>query len=147
MTNENAAAGDLRRAFQLAHRGVPVRRHRGSEAREVCESGELVEGGVVILALDRASVGVFRVAGSVYALRNECPHNGAELCRGHLSAVYPPEAVGFDLPEPQLAGRVLSCPLHGRQYDIVTGQALFDVQGSVLTYDAWEENGRVFVRV
>ncbi len=139
--------GGVERAFDKARTGSPVRRHKGTKTVRVCSSTELAEGGVSIVELERFSVGVFRIDGTVYALRNECPHNGAEICRGHVSAVYPPGTHSVLFSAPELEGRVLSCPLHGRQYDIVTGQALFEEEGSVLTYKAWEEGGAVYVEV
>lgn len=137
----------VERAFARAREGQPVRRHKGTTRVRACASSQLPEGGVFIVVLERFSVGIFRIDGAVYALRNECPHNGAEICRGHVSAVYPPTAQSYSLSTPELDRRVLSCPLHGRQYDIVTGQAMFEEHGSVLTYTAWEEDGTVYIEV
>ena len=139
--------GTVSKAFASALENKPIRRHKGERAVEVCDSEDLPEGGVRILDVDGFSIGVFRIGEGLRAIRNECPHNGAELCRGHVSSAYPPGPPASFVPEPALEGRVITCPWHGRQFDIVTGQALFEHGGSVLTYDVWEDDGKVLVRI
>lgn len=45
------------------------------------------------------------VAGALYALDNNCPHNGGPLGQGCLD------------------GRELACPWHGWRWDVATGRA------------------------
>jgi nitrite reductase/ring-hydroxylating ferredoxin subunit len=57
---------------------------------------ELVAGGRVIA--------LFHVAGTIYALDGICPHQGGPLGKGTL------------------AGCVVTCPWHGWQFDVCSGQ-------------------------
>jgi nitrite reductase (NADH) small subunit len=60
------------------------------------ECGEYVAG-------DRI-VALFNVAGTFYALDGICPHQGGPLGKGSLS------------------GCIVTCPWHGFQFDVTTGQ-------------------------
>ena len=56
-----------------------------------------------VVAEDRL-VAVFNVGGQFYALDGLCPHQGGPLGRGRLE------------------GSVVTCPWHGWQFDVKTGQ-------------------------
>jgi len=47
---------------------------------------EIAPGQRKVVEIDGRSIGVFNVDGRYYALRNTCPHAGAPLCEGTLSA-------------------------------------------------------------
>lgn len=143
-------ASDERRgvisAFATITAGKPVRVYRGKNPVRVLGAGEVSEGKLSIVEAEGHSIGIVRIDGSLYAIRNECPHNGAELCKGTISGTYPPgEAWRFENAE--LEGRILACPWHGRQFDVVTGQAIYEPEVSALTYEVWEEGGEIYVKV
>jgi 3-phenylpropionate/trans-cinnamate dioxygenase ferredoxin subunit len=64
---------------------------------------ELAPGRRRLAFVDGRSVVLFNLEGSVHAIDNSCPHNGASLASG------------------QLEGTVLRCPAHGLRFDLVTG--------------------------
>ena len=66
---------------------------------ENLECGKMVE-------VAGVSIAVFNVGGSYYAIENTCPHRGGPLAEGTL------------------AGGVVTCPLHGAQFDVKTGSVL-----------------------
>lgn len=91
------------------------------------------------------SIGVFNVDGHLFALRNTCPHQGAQLCLGTVRGTMLPSdpyeyRYGRD-------GRVLRCPWHGWEFDLETGEKLFDVteRARVKTYEVSVEGDRVVV--
>ncbi|CAM2172750.1 3-phenylpropionate/trans-cinnamate dioxygenase ferredoxin component [Paraburkholderia sacchari] len=53
--------------------------------------------------IDGRSVVVFNVEGSLHAVENSCPHNGASLASGRLE------------------GNLITCPAHGLRFDLRTG--------------------------
>jgi len=69
----------------------------------VGSAGELAPGGRKLAFVDGRSVVLFNVEGTVHAIENSCPHNGASLASGKLE------------------GRVLQCPAHGLRFDLTTG--------------------------
>jgi nitrite reductase/ring-hydroxylating ferredoxin subunit len=134
------------KAFETIRSGNPVRVYNGKKAVRVLDSDEVPEGAFAMVEAERHSIGITRIAGGLHAIRNECPHNGAELCKGTVSATYPP-GEAWRLDEAELEGRILACPWHGRQFDVVTGQALYESDVSALTYEVWEDGDGVYVRV
>ena len=118
-------------AFATADAAEPPRKR----TREVAigRADEIAVGGRKIVQIEHLSIGVFRLADGFYALRNYCPHQGAELCKGTLHGTHRPGPVTEFIPA--LPGRVLRCPWHGWEFDIVTGKGLYDDKGRVSTYE------------
>jgi nitrite reductase (NADH) small subunit len=88
-------------------------------------------------------MGVFNVNGSYYALRNICPHRGAPLCRGRLRPLM--VSSGVYQVDREREGEILKCPWHQWEFDIKTGQALFDDSLRVKTYRVEQEGDEVVV--
>lgn len=111
---------------------------------EVCRAEDLPPGTRKIVTVDRRSIGVFNSDGRYYAVRNSCPHQGAELCLGRVGGTLltsPPHEYIYGME-----GRVLRCPWHGFQFDLETGRSLFDPDGfRVKTYPVNLEDGVVVV--
>lgn len=118
-------------AFAMAEAAQPPRKRD----REVVigRADEIPVGGRKIVQVDHLSIGVFRLEDGFHAVRNYCPHQGAELCKGTVHGTYRPGPVTEFVPA--LAGRVLRCPWHGWEFDIVTGKGLYDERGRVTTYE------------
>lgn len=75
-------------------------------------------------------VAVFRVAGRLYAIADRCPHAGAALSGGDVDSA------------------VVTCPRHGSQFDITTGERVRGPADSgVACYPLAEQAGQVFLVV
>jgi 3-phenylpropionate/trans-cinnamate dioxygenase ferredoxin subunit len=70
------------------------------------------------------SIGVFNVHGEYYAIRNLCPHEGAPLCRGIVTGTTLPSQPGEYIWAKD--GEIVRCPWHGWEFDITTGQSVFN---------------------
>lgn len=79
-----------------------------------------------IVEVAKRSIGVFNVNGDLYALRNNCPHQGAPLCLGETWGVVEADTPGEYRYRNR--GEVLTCPHHGWEFDIRTGQSVCDPQ-------------------
>ena len=89
---------------------------------------DLTPGVPMPLEVDGARVVLARVGDAVYALADGCAHQGGPLSEGKLS------------------GTRLSCPWHGWQYDVRTGQCLFPRSGAaVASYRVAIREGEVRV--
>jgi nitrite reductase/ring-hydroxylating ferredoxin subunit len=91
----------------------------------VARADELPAGSRLIVEVAGRSIGIFNVEGNLYALRNRCPHNGGPLCEGG------PVLSLLDATRPGVyhvddSRRFITCPWHGWEYDIATGQSWFD---------------------
>lgn len=136
------SSGSVSRAF-LKVQETPSRSQRRNKRFLVGPVAELPPGQKKIVQVENLSIGVFNIAGQYFAVRNLCPHQGAPLCQGHVQTTHAPSEVGVF--EPALQGRVLRCPWHGWEFDIPTGQALYDEKARVATYTVTVENGEIFL--
>jgi 3-phenylpropionate/trans-cinnamate dioxygenase ferredoxin subunit len=92
----------------------------------VASLDELPPGARKIVAVAGRSIGIFNVDGTLYAVRNQCPHQGAELCTGQVLGRLESERPGEYV---YTAGQpMLRCPWHGWEFDLKTGQSWFDPQ-------------------
>ncbi|MGF6904590.1 3-phenylpropionate/trans-cinnamate dioxygenase ferredoxin subunit [Paraburkholderia sp. GAS348] len=64
---------------------------------------ELAPGQRKLAFVDGRSIVLFNIDGTIHAIDNACPHNGASVASG------------------QLEGCVLRCPAHGLRFDLRTG--------------------------
>jgi nitrite reductase/ring-hydroxylating ferredoxin subunit len=91
-----------------------------------------------IVEIDGRSIGVFNVGGRYFALRNQCPHAGAQLCEGVLSGLVTSRMPGEYTYLRD--GEILRCPWHGWEFDIATGRSWFDPERTrVRAYEATVE--------
>ncbi len=99
-----------------------------------------------IVTVRGRQIGVLRVEGEFFALRNTCPHRGAPLCEGTVSGTFLPSR-----PHDYVYGmenRVLRCPWHGWEFDLRSGRSLFQPdEVRVKTYRVSVEDGEVFLHV
>lgn len=85
---------------------------------------DLPPGQRLIVDVRGKPVRIFNVGGKFFALRNRCPHQGAELCRGPIVATLTSSAPGeyeYNADE-----TLLQCPWHGWEFDLSTGRSWFD---------------------
>lgn len=85
---------------------------------------EIPPGQSRIVTVRGREIGVFNVKGDYYALINRCPHEGAPLCKGHITGRMEADRPGeYRLTK---VGEMLRCPWHGWEFDIRTGQSWCD---------------------
>jgi nitrite reductase/ring-hydroxylating ferredoxin subunit len=90
----------------------------------VARAADIREGTRLLIDVQGRSIGIFNIEGTFYALLNRCPHLGGELCKGDVLNLVHSERPG----EMRLdtSRHLITCPLHGWEYDIATGQSWFD---------------------
>lgn len=90
----------------------------------VGRTSEIPPGERKLIDVGGRSIGVFNVEGTFYALRNMCPHQGAPLCRGSIQGTAEASRPGEYVWGRE--GRILRCPWHGWEFDITTGESVFN---------------------
>jgi nitrite reductase (NADH) small subunit len=96
---------------------------------KVAALAELPPGAMKLLALAGIGLAVFNIEGRFYAIRNRCPHEGGPVATGPLK------------------GTVITCPRHGWQFDVTTGQSTNRGAFSVKTYPVVIKEGAVYVEL
>ncbi len=87
------------------------------------------EGGGVEVAVKGRIVAVFRVGDEFFALDGICPHAGGPLGKGRLD------------------GTVVTCPWHGWQFDVRTGEHCLNPQICQERFPVKVEDGKVFIQI
>ncbi len=72
-------------------------------------------------------IALFNVNGQFYATDNTCLHRGGPLGQGVLE------------------GEVVTCPWHGWQYNVTTGETVFNEQMKVETFEVKVEGDDIIV--
>ena len=86
---------------------------------------------------------MFNIEGEFFALRNRCPHQGGALCEGKLWGVLTATAPGEFSYEPRR--EILTCPWHGWEYKLKTGECAPDPTLRLKSYEVLERDGGVYV--
>jgi 3-phenylpropionate/trans-cinnamate dioxygenase ferredoxin subunit len=73
---------------------------------EVVTAGELKQGEMKSFNVSDKEILIARVGDSYYAADNRCPHLGGKLSNGNLN------------------GTIVTCPLHGSQFDLTNGDII-----------------------
>ncbi len=100
-----------------------------AEFVRVAELEALPEGRVRVFRVRGRGVALLHAAGAVYAVKDTCPHLGVSLEGGAVSA------------------GILTCPGHGWQFDLATGDALDHPSSGLRCYRAEVREGIVWVEI
>jgi nitrite reductase (NADH) small subunit len=98
-----------------------------------------------VFRLDDRPVGVVRTRQGFFAVRNRCPHQGADICSGKVSGtMVPSKPFEYDYSEETL---VLACPWHRWEFELATGRAFgrITTNKKLATYDVDVEGDQVYV--
>lgn len=112
----------------------------------VCKVSDLPPGKRVVLPLGKFGIGVFNVAGTLYALANYCPHRGAPVCLGWLSGKATASGRGYQIIW-EKEGEILRCPWHGWEFEIATGTSLLPPWRRIRRYPVLVEGDDIHVEV
>lgn len=108
----------------------------------------IAEGGRKVVLCGRREIGIFRIAGSLHAWHNMCPHRQGPICQGKIypRVVEPVDEDGevrllqYDETRMQIA-----CPWHGYEFDLVTGRCQGYDRLGLRRAELREENGDLYV--
>lgn len=116
-------------AIDTYERGLGLGRPK--EYREVLVglASEIPEGERKIVQVDDLSIGVFHHKGQMVALRNHCLHRGGPVATGALE------------------GDTLTCPWHGYQYNVNTGELLVDPSLKLDTYRLVRKGDEIYLAI
>ncbi len=110
---------------------------------EVARIQELESGKMKMVTARGHEILLVRTQDKCYAVSNRCPHMNGDLSQGKLE------------------GTIITCPVHGSQFDISTGQVVRWLKGGLMskvsatfkpgrslkTYNVRIENGRILIEL
>ena len=77
---------------------------------KVADTSALPAGKMMVVTAGDKEILLANVDGAYYAITNKCTHLGGSLVKGNLN------------------GSVVTCPRHGAQFDVKTGQAVSEAK-------------------
>ncbi|TJY42619.1 Rieske (2Fe-2S) protein [Cohnella pontilimi] len=107
----------------------------------VSPSSDLQEGQRLLIEVNGSEIGIIRAEGKCYAFRNACPHQGVQMIYGSVTGTMLPSD-----PHQYVYGQhneIIRCPLHGWEFNLQTGKAVFSPSVSMIKYDVQEEDGSI----
>ena len=90
---------------------------------------DIPPGDARVVSVAGREIALCNVEGTFYAVDNTCPHRGGPLGEGFID------------------GTRLTCPWHGWQYDLTTGQNVLPLSAGVTCFAARIEGDDVLVEV
>ena len=94
---------------------------------KVLEVAALPPGEAALAVVNGQDVALFRRGEEILAIGNECPHQGGNLCDGHIE------------------GDIVICPLHGWEFDLRSGVCMTVPGESVPRYHVTVEDGAILL--
>ncbi len=95
----------------------------------VAEEKEITAGAGKMVSVNGNNIGLFRIGKSIYAMHGICPHRDGPVGEGELE------------------GNIVTCPWHGWQFDVTTGQNKMMESIKLPTYKVIVENGKVYLDI
>jgi len=97
---------------------------------KVAQVSQVASGTGTVVSAEGRAIAVFNVGGTFYALANECTHMGGPLGKGRLD------------------GTTVTCPWHGSQFDVTSGEVKKGpARRPVATYPVRVQGDDVFVQI
>ena len=94
---------------------------------KVLELAALSPGQAALVTVDGEDVALFRRDDEIFAIGNECPHQGGSLVDGFVE------------------GDIVTCPLHGWEFDLRSGACMTIPGESVPRYTVTLEGGSILL--
>jgi nitrite reductase (NADH) small subunit len=116
-----------------------------AEGTRVCRADEVALGEHRRVMVGRKALVLCRsAAGEFYAVSDNCPHQGASLCKGKLDGLMSSTGPGRYVYGRE--GEILRCPWHAWEFDVTTGCSVWGEDGYRLaTYPVTVRDGDVIV--
>ncbi len=129
---------------------MPNRREHGQTHRQAQIVGSVTDfpaGTHRIVIVNGREIGIFHAHDGFHALPNLCPHQLGPLCKGKVSGTLVSTAATDWKLQWVRDGEIVTCPWHGLEYHIATGQCLAYPEIRLRTYEVWVEDDQVMLRV
>ena len=93
----------------------------------VLDLAALPPGGVELVVVRGMDVALFRRGEEIFALGNECAHKGGNLCDGRIE------------------GDIVTCPLHGWEFDLRSGVCMTIPGETVPHFTVTVDDGGIYL--
>lgn len=115
----------------------------------IAHTDELDDGDRLLCEIEGRQIAVFRIDGEYQAYTNWCPHQAGPVCEGTITGTWDAE---FDRETLEVSmdwcneDEILSCPWHGWEYDVTSGNSLSS-DARLLSHPVRVEDEEIIVSV
>jgi nitrite reductase (NADH) small subunit len=120
-----------------------------SQVREyiIASVNDIPSGAHKVVEVGNRKIGVFNIDGQYYALPNLCPHQLGPLCSGKVSGtLIANRETDWQIQWDQ-EGEIVTCPWHGLEFHIPTGQCLAFAEIHLRSYKVWADGDFIKLRI
>jgi nitrite reductase/ring-hydroxylating ferredoxin subunit len=117
---------------------------------KVCRLSELEEKKPLAFRFQEREVGLIRVQDDVYAYENTCPHFGGPVCLGEVFGKIELEMDELKRVKREVVSEEtlhLVCPWHGYEFDLRSGECVFDPKLKLRRYPVTVQGEDVYVHL
>ncbi|SFE52650.1 Rieske (2Fe-2S) protein [Alteribacillus iranensis] len=113
----------------------------------ICKKNELLPGEKKAVSVGKKSIVVVCTGDNEYhAIKNSCPHQGAELSEGRVGGTTVSQEVG--VIQYDKINEVIRCPWHGFEFNVKTGCPLYPSDKTrIKTYDVQVEDENIVINL
>ena len=116
-------------SFELKYPTILTRGEKMASFVKAAMTSSVPEGSGTVLELEGKTIALFQVNGKFYAIDNTCKHRGGPLGEGGLD------------------GNVVTCPWHGFQFDVTTGNCATNPAIAQTCYNVKVEGENVLIQL
>ncbi len=109
--------------------------------------GDFPPGTHKVVRVRNMDIGIFNVGGTFYALLNVCPHQYGPLCSGPVGGQMICNAATEWRFQWVRSGEIVTCPWHGLEFDLTTGQCLATKKYRVRQFPLQVVDGELRLRI
>jgi nitrite reductase/ring-hydroxylating ferredoxin subunit len=110
----------------------------------VARVADVPVGGCKRVEVSGRAIAIYNVGGRFYALFDRCPHQGGPLSAGTVATDLRSDRPGQLCFDP--ARSYVTCPWHGWEFDLATGQSWFDAATRTRRYGVQVAAGQQILR-
>lgn len=114
-------------------------------AHVVAQASDIPAGSHRVVKVGKRELGIFNIDGTFYALPNLCTHQLGPLCKGKVSGTLVSRLDTDWKLQWENESEIVTCPWHGMEYHIKTGQCLAFEEIKLRTYKVWVEDDQIMV--
>jgi nitrite reductase/ring-hydroxylating ferredoxin subunit len=119
----------LQLAVEAYELGLGMRSMEAPKDVAVGRADDIPDGERKIIEVENLSIGIFHHEGQWYAVRNSCLHRGGPVATGALK------------------DGILTCPWHGYQYHLTSGELLSDPKARLAMYPVELRDGEIHLQI
>jgi nitrite reductase/ring-hydroxylating ferredoxin subunit len=122
-------------------------RERPANEHAVGSVDDLAPGEHKLVQVNNLEIGVYNIGGEFFAMHNMCPHQFGPACAGPVGNAAVCSSRTDWRMQLERDGEILTCPWHGMEFDLKTGECLSRNKMRLRTFPVRVQDGEIRVQI